>query len=151
MAYIHTLLLLADTQLDGKDPNAAMKSLSEAERRLSNHPNDLAARARLLAFRGRALLLAEPPRPDNAVVVLRDAIEKSRALPPGHAAHLPAVFFHLAQALIGLDDLEGALCAAQEAVRLDTARLGPDHPEVATDMDLVGRLRILIRIRNRKI
>ncbi|WP_293900973.1 toll/interleukin-1 receptor domain-containing protein [Phenylobacterium sp.] len=71
----------------------------------------------------------------GAVTSYRTALAQARRPDSGREDMIPRILVGLSEAQSSNDDFVGAQRSADEALSLDVTRLGPDHPDVARDLE----------------
>ncbi|WP_293679039.1 toll/interleukin-1 receptor domain-containing protein [uncultured Phenylobacterium sp.] len=108
-------LVRSTFKIPGRDRDAVVRQLAALGDAQSKQ-SDFAG-----AVKSYGAALAEARKPDNR----REEM-------------VPRVLVGLAEAQASNDDFTGAARSIEEALRLDLARLGPDHPDVARDLETQG-------------
>jgi tetratricopeptide (TPR) repeat protein len=132
---VTALIDSADGALGAYDFELAVRLLTEAEglARTTFGVTSLEY-AKYLAVRGRLNLLRN--HGSDAKIDLTAAAAVIRRAGEAERAELPAVLVHLGQAALFLGDADKARTAFDEAIEIDTALYGPDHPETLTDIEI---------------
>ncbi len=143
------LNLLADVlRMKGKFPEA--RSLAEDALRISRAPAVRAAKAKTaglevrrveidsLRVLGGVALDQDDYKLNEAL--MRERLALARAIHPDRHVEISEALDDYGVALTNLDDFPGAERAFLEAIEIDTAVLGADHPAIATTRENLGNV-----------
>ncbi|WP_169734256.1 tetratricopeptide repeat protein [Hamadaea tsunoensis] len=132
---VTALIDSADGAIGALDFELAVRLLTEAEELArSTFGVDSLEYAKYLAVRGR--LNVGRHHWQDAEIDLAAAASVVRQAGEAEQAGLAVILVHLGQAAMFLGDADAAYAAFDEAIQIDTALFGPEHPETLTDITI---------------
>jgi tetratricopeptide (TPR) repeat protein len=141
--------LLADVlRMKGKFPEA--RSLAEGALRISRAPDVRTAKAKAGTLDSRRVeidslrvlggVALDQDDSKTEAALMRERLALARALHPDRHPEISEALDDYGVALTGVGDLAGAERAFLEAIEIETAVLGEDHPSIATTRENLGNV-----------